>query len=386
VSADSLLERARKLAPLVSGAARAGEAERNLRPEVAAALAEIGAYTLLVPRALGGAELAPSDAMRVIEEISRQDASAGWCVGTAGVTAALVAGRVAPEVAREIFALGARSVCAGGLVPSGRARPAPGGYRISGCFRFASGIRYATTAVGGCLVFEGETPRLGANGMPELLVFCCAPSQIRIVDNWEVAGLEATGSCDFETDDLFVPEGSTFPLLDPGRAPRGSLASLSAGSVAYVNHAGFALGVARRALDEVRAVATSKQRLGSTTPLAENAAFLSRYARAETRLRAARSLVLQSLAGIWDEVQRGGASPRSEAELGAAAVLASDAAAGATQFALRAGGAHAIFRDEPLQRCFRDLHAGRQHIAVGEEVWERAGRQALAAAARARRD
>jgi alkylation response protein AidB-like acyl-CoA dehydrogenase len=214
--------------------------------------------------------------------------------------------------------------------------------------------------------------------MPEMLVFCCEPSQIRILDNWEVAGLEATGSCDFEIDDLFVSEGATFSLLDPGRAPRGSVASLSAGSVAYVNHAGFALGVARRALDEIRSLAVTKQRLGSSSPLAGNTAFLARYARADARLRAARALAVDSLARVWDEVQRGGATPRSEADLGAAAVLASDAAAHATQVALRAGGAHAIFRGEVLQRCFRDLHAGRQHLAVGEEVWERAGRQALA--------
>ncbi len=376
---EPLLERVRKLAPLVEGAARAGERERNLRPEVAAALCEAGAYTLLVPRALGGEELAPDAALAVIEELSRQDASAGWCVGTAAVTAAIVAGRVSEAVAREIFAPGHRSICAGGLVPSGRAQPAPGGYRIAGRFRFASGIRYATTAVGGCLVCDGEQPRLRADGLPEMLVFCCDPAQIEIQDDWDVAGLEASGSFDFRCSDLFVPEGATFPLLDPGRAPPGSLAALSAVSVAYVNHAGFALGVARRALDEVRELARGRQRLGSAAPLGEGPAFLARWARADARLRAARLLALDALRALWEELRRsGGALGAREAELSSAAVLASDAAAHATQMALRAGGAHAIFRSEPLQRCFRDLHAGRQHIAVAEEVWERAGRSAFA--------
>lgn len=379
MSTESLLARARRLAPLVEGAARAGEAERNLRPEVAAALAQLGAYTLLVPRALGGAELAPGDAMAVIEELARQDGSAGWCAGTGAVTAAVVAGRVDAETAREIFAPGAQTICAGGLVPSGRAEPVAGGYRISGRFRFASGIRFATTAVGGCIVYDGDRPRARADGLPEMLVFCTAPERIEIDDDWEVAGLEATGSCDFRADDLFVPEGATFSLLDPGRAAPRSLAALPVQSVAFVTHSGFALGVGRRALDEVRELARAKQRLGSAAPLAESPAFLARWARADTRLRAARLLALDALAQLWEEQQRTGAvGAARESELASAVLLASDAAAHATQVALRAGGAHAIFRSEPLQRCFRDLHAGRQHIAVAEEGWERVGRSAFA--------
>jgi alkylation response protein AidB-like acyl-CoA dehydrogenase len=69
---------------------------------------------------------------------------------------------------------------------------------------------------------------------------------------------------------------------------------------------------------------------------------------------------------------------KSEPLPASAALLASDAAAHATQIALRAGGAHAIFRSEPLQRCLRDLHAGRQHLAVAEEASKRAGRSAFA--------
>ena len=38
--------------------------------------------------------------------------------------------------------------------------------------------------------------------------------QVVIHDNWQVAGLKGTGSCDFSIENVFVPEEMTCALMD----------------------------------------------------------------------------------------------------------------------------------------------------------------------------
>ena len=126
------LDRARQLAPLIEASAAEGERARRLPEPLVAALLDAGLYRLLLPRALDGAELDPATFVRVLEQVSRADASTAWCLcQAAGCT--MVSGYVAPAVAREIFG-DRRAILAWGPSPDGRAVPVDGGYRVSGTF------------------------------------------------------------------------------------------------------------------------------------------------------------------------------------------------------------------------------------------------------------
>ena len=90
----------------------------------------------------------------------------------------------------------ADAVVAGALRPSGAARLTPGGYRVSGHWGFASGIDHCAWWNGGCIVYDGETPRLTDTGAPQsVLVFFPATDGERI-DTWDTGGLRGTGSHD----------------------------------------------------------------------------------------------------------------------------------------------------------------------------------------------
>src|SRR5579864_7538236 len=81
------IERVRALASLITEQAERSERERQLSPQIVEAFHKAGLFRILLPTRLSGGELTLPDALRVIEEVSRIDGSAGWnlaiCAGSA---------------------------------------------------------------------------------------------------------------------------------------------------------------------------------------------------------------------------------------------------------------------------------------------------------------
>src|SRR5215472_15945033 len=142
-SGAACLEAARELGPALAGAGEEIERRRELPAAIVDALVERGLFRLLLPRWLGGAELAPALYVPVIEEIAKHDASTAWCLGQAcGCT--MTAALLEPEEARTIFGPPRGIVAWGPPDPAIKARAVPGGYRLSGTWSFASGSHHAT--------------------------------------------------------------------------------------------------------------------------------------------------------------------------------------------------------------------------------------------------
>ena len=176
---------------------------------------------------------------------------------------------------------------AGTFPLSGRAAPAPGGVVLTGRWGFASGIVDAAWAVGGCTTESG--PRWAVIPI----------EQVTVHDTWQVSGLEETQSHDYSVDDVFVPHSRLFDLSQP--PPRGGvLHRLPIYALISPDHCGVSLGIARRALDEITTAAAGKNRLTSVAPLDERPAFQRDLGQADTKLRAARALVLEVLDEIWN--------------------------------------------------------------------------------------
>jgi alkylation response protein AidB-like acyl-CoA dehydrogenase len=161
---------------------------------------------MFAPRELGGLEADPVTAILVLEALARIDGSASWTIGILG-SSALFAGPYLPAAtARRIYAKGVPPM-AGSFVPKGQAEPVAGGYRVKGRWPFASGIHHADWVMAGAFV-PGQPNPAGSR----LVVM--PRDQVVIHDNWQVAGLRGTGSCDFSIESVFVPEEMTCPLMD----------------------------------------------------------------------------------------------------------------------------------------------------------------------------
>ncbi|HEY3908899.1 MAG TPA: acyl-CoA dehydrogenase family protein, partial [Stellaceae bacterium] len=264
------IERARALAPLLEDAADEIEAQRQLPERVIEALIEGGFFKLLLPRSLGGAELPPASYVPVIEEIAKFDASTAWCLGQAcGCT--MTAAYLAPEIAREIFG-SERGIVAWGPPGPAEARLAPGGYRLSGTWSFASGSHHATW-LGAHVAILGEdgTPRLRPDGGPVIRTLLFPKASAEFSDIWHVIGLRGTGSDSYTVNGLFVPESHTvLREAEPKRCQPGLLYAFSSSNMYSSGFAGVALGIARSTLDAIIELARDKIPRGAIRTLRDD--------------------------------------------------------------------------------------------------------------------
>src|SRR3954470_6237454 len=373
--ADPVAE-ARRLAADAAAQAAEGERARRLPPALAQEIAEAGLFRLCVPASLGGLEAHPATLVRAVEALARGDGAAGWCVAIAA-TSGLVGGYLPPAGAREIYG-SAASVAGGVFAPQGRAVAQDGGFRVSGRWPFASGCTHCDWLMGGCVVLDGEAPRLLPNGMPDVRLLLAPASAFTIHDTWHVSGLRATGSHDIELDDVVIPAEHGASVFSDRPREDGPLYAFPLFGLLAVAIAAVSLGIARGALDELVALAGGKVPTGGKRTLAEPATAQAGGAGAGAGVRAAGALLDEEIGAAWERAVAGaGVDVEQRAALRLAATHATAVSTRATDTAYTLAGGSALYESSPLQRRVRDAHAATQHMLVAPATWELTGRVLL---------
>jgi alkylation response protein AidB-like acyl-CoA dehydrogenase len=362
-TATDLPRRARELFPLLDEHAAAGDAQGRLTDEVVEALHRERLWGMWVPAPLGGSELDPVSSLEVIESLAYGDPSTAWVLMAAALAIGTGGAYLGDEAAEELFAGERFPVIVGQGTRPGSAVTSDGGFLLSGSWSFASGIRHATHIHTLAIIEETGEPR----------IFVLPVEQATLIDNWDVLGLRATGSIDYTIDSVLVREPySHFATSEtPGRG--GPLYHMGIPGFAAVCHTGWALGVGRRLLDELASLA--RARAGRAGAQAENAAFLSGYEQAEGRLRAARALAFETWRDAWQTLSGGERlSVRQQSLIRLAITHVTWSAHEVGAFVYGAGGTTAL-RSGTVQRVFRDLHAGTQHMIVSPPVRQTIARE-----------
>ncbi|QDV49851.1 Flavin-dependent monooxygenase, oxygenase subunit HsaA [Gimesia fumaroli] len=358
-------------------ASRADEAEEKgtLPQATVDALITSGLFTLKLPAVLGGAEADPVTQIEVIEVLSAIDPSTAWCMLNGTTSVSLMAAFLDDKAIAEIFDGGHIPTTANVAMPTGQAVPVDGGYCLSGKWAFASGIRHAQWVTAGVQVVRTS------KAPPELRMMAVPVESVQIHDNWHVAGLEATGSCDVSITEHFIPEEFTWDSLHAKPQRGGPLYRLGLPGFVANEHAAFALGVGRCALDTVIGLANSKRRNYTLSPstLEMRPTFQRAVGECDLKLRAARSLVMEIFTEVWATLCANQIpSPRSHAEMRSVAVFATEVAADVVTQAFRYGGGKAVYRTQCLQRCLlRDINVAAQHLIVSDIAYETHGQFAL---------
>lgn len=367
---------ARSLAPRAAGLAERGERERRLPAELSEAIAEAGLYRLCVPRSLGGGEAHPRVLVETVEALARGDAAAGWCVAVCA-TSGMLAAYLREEVARDAYGDPA-GVVGGVFAPMGRAVADGERYAVTGRWRFCSNGENCDWLMGGCVVLDGDAPRMLPSGRPDIRLLLFPRADAEVIDTWHVSGLRGTGSHDMAVDDLSVPAERSASLITDHPLIDAPLYAFPPFGLLAVAIAAVTLGAARGALADVLELAGAKTPTLSTRKLAERPATQAEVSRAEATLSAGRSFLLETIDAAFEVATAGDPLPVGlKARLRMAATHAVECATAATDAAYRLAGGSAIYETSPLQRRFRDVHAATQHMLIAPATWELTGRALL---------
>ncbi|GAA4401927.1 acyl-CoA dehydrogenase family protein [Quisquiliibacterium transsilvanicum] len=335
--------------------------------------AEAGFFRTVVPRSLGGLECAPEVTMVTIETLAQADASAAWCV-MVSATAGLSGAYLEPSAAREVYG-DPLSITGGSNTPTGRAQAAGDGFRLSGRWPWVSHSANCLWLKGISVLLADGKPRLRDDGRPDVRMMVFPAAQATLIDTWQVAGLEGTGSGDMEVTDIAVPEGFTYSLVSDKPREDGPLYRFPAFGLLALGIGAVALGNARAAVDDLLELAGSKKPQGSRRTLAERGMSQSELAQAEAMLRSARAFYYEALGEAWQMANRGeeiGLEQRAALRL--AATHATRTSADVVRRMYELGGDTVLFSSHPLQRRFRDAYAATQHMMIAPPSWELAGR------------
>ena len=355
------LAAARRLEPMVAELRDRFDRDRQLPRALVDELHAAGLFRMWLPRAIGGAELPPLEFLAVIEELSRQDGSLGWCtVIPAGY--GRLAGALEEDIARTVFGAG-MGVLVGTLNPTGKAVATRGGFHVTGRWSYGSFIGYGDWVLGNCVT--------GDAGNPEFRLCLFPRADVEVFDIWHVGGLRATGSNDFQVTDLFVPEQHTIPLVDFQPLPRrpGPLYAVPMTSTFVSCIATVALGIARAAIEAVIEIGAEKKTAGSSTVLRDKPLAQAELARAEALVSGGRAYLFGELGTMWEDTVAGRpVSLLARAAVRLAACHATQCAIQAVDLMYQTAGGAALFQSGRLERCLRDVHAAGQHVAVNMQA------------------
>jgi alkylation response protein AidB-like acyl-CoA dehydrogenase len=377
-----MLEAVAEIAPQLAATSAESETQATLAGAAVAALEAAGLFRLKLPAALGGAEADPVTQMAVFEALAAIDTASAWCAMVGATSAALLGAFLPGPGLQSVQHAGRLPRAAISFFPAGVAHAENGGYRLNGRWRFCSGIRHAELISVAAIVQQpGDQNASAAPPGPPDVIFLAVPvADVTIHDNWHVLGLKGTGSSDISITDCHVPRQMVFRWDIERPQPQRGGTLYRMGVLAFVSceHIGFALGVARRALDELIRQVTHTRGVYRPSALQERQVVHRLVGRFDLELAAARALAFERYAAAWQQAEAGGQlDAAAQAELQAIATYTTELAVNIAGAAYRYGGASALYQPNILERLLRDIQAAAQHIAVSDAAYEAHGKHRL---------
>jgi 3-hydroxy-9,10-secoandrosta-1,3,5(10)-triene-9,17-dione monooxygenase len=359
--ARQITDRIRGLIPGFARRAEAAEKARRLPDESIRELIEVGVARILVPPRFGGYGLGLDTWFEVVREISKADASHGWCAALMTHHPHYVA-QCSEEAQAAVWANGADVVVAASVHPVTRVTREAGGYRVTGASPFASGVAHSTWAFVGGMVDSADGP--------EWTLFLIPPDAYTVEDTWFTTGMCATGSNTIVTDDVFVPESRAVRVSDlrEGTGPGGALHDRAIYRAPLISYAPatFAtpmLGAAQGAYEMFRNWTRTRQ-ASSGGAVAESVNVQIRLARAAANLDAAELLLRRTMQVAQAEVPPSlELRARSMRDFSRAGELTTEA----IDTLLSMCGTAGFALSHPVQRAWRDIHFASMHASLTAE-------------------
>ena len=395
---DYYIDTARRLAELVAANADAVNEQRQIPTRVANAVADAGFFRLLMPRALGGAQLDHPDFLRIVRIFAEADGSVGWSINQNNVFATNST-RMNDRARAEIYADPRAVITNGPPTAQSKAIAVDGGYLLSGRWNFSSGSDHATWIAALTPIYQSDAdaaPQAAAQPTPnggepadatsaggvsrdEMRILLMPKSDVRMIDNWQVNGLRGTASLGFVADSLFVPAHRAY---NPAAAPREEVGvyRIPTSLLFASGFATVALGVARAALDAAIELANRKVPGNSPTQtlVRDWSTTQRQIGEAEAIWNSVRAFLTESATAVWQSASAGKPLTMDErVRMRLASTFANRKAAEVVDTAYTLCGSSAIFETNPVQRRFQDVHVINQQVQGRLSHYDTAGRYFL---------
>ncbi len=371
---EELVLQARALVPFLAGKAAQHEEAAEISDEAKAALLDMGALKMAVPRRWGGLGTSCRAMANVAAELARGCPSTAWVVGVMNSNAWL-ASNMPDRVQEEVFGEGAFPIC-GVSNPPGSYRQEGNNYLINGRWGYGSGSHLAEWAY---------LPVVGPNR--EDGVAMMRMSELTVDHTWKVAGMRATGSDTLVVKDGLVAE-TRFATMEEIFGPAGADRRHTGEVTDYwtplpllrAKAIGVLLGIAEGLLDSTVATCSDKPIAQTTYARKKDShVFQADIGEAAGQILAARMLMDQTTRMIDDAAcARAPLSTGQRSDIRVSGAIAIDLLQKAVDRLMNLAGSSAFNLANPIQRYWRDFSVGSRHAALAPGVgFEVHGRQLL---------
>ena len=363
---QSVLAGVDDLLPLIAKRAQATEDLRQVPDETIAELNEVGFFKLLQPSQWGGLECDPTQFYEAVRRLASACGSTGWISSIIGVHnwhLALFDQQAQDEVWGDDPSVRISSSYA--PMGAGVVTEAGDGYIVNGSWNWSSGSHHATwTFVGGPVIKDGKPVDFGSFLIPR--------TEYEIDDVWHVVGLKGTGSNTLVVKDVFVPRHRFLSYKAMNDRTAGGLQNNTApvykmpwGTVHPTTISAPIVGMAYGAYDAHVEHQGKRVRAAFAGEKSKDDPFAKvRIAEAASDIDAAWRQLIGNVGDEYALLKDGKDIPF---ELRARArrdqVRATARAIASIDLLFEASGATALNIDQPVQRFWRDAHAGRVHAA-----------------------
>lgn len=364
-TAERLYESAHDMLPALRERVQETAALGQLPETTVREMQEAGFFRIMQPARYGGLEQDPEVFFRVQMILAEACMSTAWVLGVVAIhnwQLALFDDKAQQDVWGEDDA----TLISSSYMPVGKVQHVEGGYRLSGHWGFSSGSKHCKWAFLG-----GMVPPANEGEAPDYRTFLVPLGDYEIVDNWNVSGLEGTGSHDIVVKDAFVPEHRThrsihgFECNSPGNAVNDHyIFRLPFGQIFVRAVSSSSIGALKGVVDSYIAVNRDRVGLNDGNKIATDPDAQMALAEAVATVDECQTIMLRNFDEMVDAARLGQAldiDTRIKMRYDAARV--SSRCTEAINRMFIACGAQGIFRDHPLNRAWLDINAGRTHVA-----------------------
>jgi len=362
---DKLYQAAKELIPVLRERANETAKLGKLPDATIEAMQGAGFFRIMQPARYGGFEMEPEVFFRTQIILAQGCMSTAWVLGVVAIHNWQL-GMFDDQAQQDVWGENDKTLISSSYMPVGKVEHVEGGYKLSGHWGFSSGSKHCDWAFLGAMV-----PPKQEGGAPDYRTFLVPRADYDIIDNWNVSGLEGTGSNDIIVEDAFVPEYRThraehgFSGESPGCAVNTNpIFRLPFGQVFVRAVSSSAIGALKGVVDSYIAVNKDRVGLNDGNKIATDPDAQFALAEAITTIDECQTIMYRNFDIMVAAAKEDDSlSIEERIKMRFDAALVARKCSESINHLFTACGAQGIFRDHPLNRAWLDINAGRNHVA-----------------------